>query len=78
MSDRNLFEVNTLELPARELKTLPANLGEAVELFAESELMKQTLGDHIHSYLVAHKRKEWAEYSLQVTPWELEHYLAVL
>ena len=60
------------------METLPTNLGEAVELFASSELMKKTLGDHIHSYLVERKRKEWADYSLQVTQWELDHCLAVL
>ncbi|HAM14610.1 MAG TPA: glutamine synthetase [Eggerthellaceae bacterium] len=57
---------------------LPANLGEAVELFESSELMRDTLGDHIHSYLVASKRAEWEAYQRDVSPWELDRYLAVL
>lgn len=57
---------------------LPANLGEAVELFANSDLMKQTLGEHIHSYLVETKRAEWITYLRHVSAWELERYLAVL
>ncbi len=57
---------------------LPVNLGEAVELFASSELMKSTLGEHIHSYLVDTKRAEWIEYLRHVDSWELERYLAVL
>ncbi len=60
------------------LSMLPANLGEAVELFAESQLMKDTLGEHIHSYLVETKRAEWMDYLRHVSPWELERYLAVL
>ena len=57
---------------------LPTNLGEAVEKFAASELMKQTLGEHIHSYLVEAKRTEWMDYLRQVGAWELNRYLAVL
>mgnify|MGYP000069657816 CR=1 FL=1 len=47
------------DLRQQGIATLPESLGEAVELFAESELMRATLGDHIHSYLVAAKRAEW-------------------
>jgi glutamine synthetase len=61
-----------------DVGSLPHNLGEAVELFAESELMKETLGEHIHSYLVRAKRAEWREYQQQVTEWELKKNLAVL
>ena len=58
--------------------TLPSNLGKAIDLFEESDLMKQTLGEHIHSYLVDAKRTEWIEYLQQVSQWELDKYLAVL
>ena len=61
-----------------KLAKLPANLGEAVELFAASDLMRKTLGDHIHSYLVDTKRAEWIEYLRHVSQWELDRYLAVL
>jgi glutamine synthetase len=57
---------------------LPINLGEAVDKFESSTLMKETLGEHIHSYLVETKRAEWMEYLRHVSQWELERYLAVL
>ena len=57
---------------------LPMNLGEAVEKFESSELMKRTLGDHIHSYLVKTKREEWFNYLRHVSSWELDRHLAVL
>ena len=63
---------------ARGIATLPESLGEAVELFAESTLMREVLGDHIHSYLVRAKRAEWEAYQGIVTLWELERDLAVL
>jgi glutamine synthetase len=57
---------------------LPLTLGDAIDAFADSELMKQVLGEHIHGFLVDCKRAEWHEYLGQVTPWELDHNLAVL
>ena len=57
---------------------LPTNLGEAVERFESSELMRKTLGGHIHSYLVESKRAEWLEYLRHVSSWELDRFLAVL
>ena len=66
------------ELRARGFESLPDTLGEAVELFADSELMKEVLGEHIHSFLVKVKREEWNEYQRQVSNWELDRYLGVL
>ena len=63
---------------ARRIETLPESLGEAVERFAESKLMRETLGEHIHDYLVRTKREEWEAYQGIVTAWELERNLAVL
>lgn len=62
------------ELAASGVTRLPHDLGEAVESFAGSELMRETLGDHIFNYLLTEKREEWAEYSQTVTDWELRHY----
>jgi len=56
---------------------LPETLGEAVEEMARSEVVQKALGDHIFSRYVELKREEWLDYRVQVTPWELEQYLAV-
>lgn len=58
--------------------SLPRTLGDAVGLFAGSELMRKTLGSHIHDYLVEAKRREWEVYQSCVSQWELDRYLAVL
>ena len=75
---RDLFRLSRQDLRAQGFRTLPESLGEAVELFAESELMRDTLGEHIHSYLVRTKREEWNEYQRYVSGWERDRYLAVL
>ena len=53
---------------------LPRDLGEAVDAFEGSELMREVLGEHIYRYLLREKRAEWDEYSQTVTDWELRHY----
>ena len=67
-----------LSSSATGFETLPKNLGEAIERFAASDLMKQTFGEHVHSFLVATKRAEWLDYLGHVSPWEIDRYLAVL
>ncbi len=76
--DRDLFTQSRQTLRKQGFQTLPESLGEAVELFAESKLMRETLGDHICDYLVETKRAEWDEYQSNVSEWERDRYLAVL
>ncbi len=59
-------------------RRLPESLGEAVELFANSQLMREAMGPLVHDYLVQAKRREWEEYQAVVTPWERDRFLAVL
>lgn len=78
IDDLNLFEHSDACLIGRGFSKLPEDLGQAITLFENSELMKETLGEHIHSYLVSEKKAEWASYLGTVSQWELERYLAVL
>ena len=78
VEDRNLFACTREGAREGGYELLPFNLGEAVDRFEASDLMKRTLGEHIHSYLVQAKRAEWMDYLRHVSQWELEHYLAVL
>ncbi len=74
----NIFEMTEAELKKAKIKTLPGDLGEAIDNFEKSALMKDILGEHIHTYFVANKRAEWAEYISQVTEWEQDRYLEIL
>jgi glutamine synthetase len=56
---------------------LPAHLSEALDEFEKSELMRDTLGDHIFSHYLAAKRAEWDAFSRHVSPWEVDRYLNV-
>lgn len=74
----DIFEMSEVELEEAGIKTLPKNLGEAIELFENSEVMKDILGEHIHSFYAENKKAEWADYIKYVTQWELDRYLSVI
>jgi glutamine synthetase len=76
--ETNLYDLTPEEREERGIEQLPETLGEAIELLANSELVRNALGDHIFERYVDLKREEWEEYRVQVTQWELEKYLPVL
>jgi glutamine synthetase len=43
-----------------------------------SELVAETLGEHVFDYFLRNKRQEWEDYRSQVTPYELRRFLPVL
>lgn len=69
-----LAELSEEEAESHGLERLPKTLGEAIDSFKNSELMREVLGDHIFEYLLAEKRREWESYCTSVTDWEREHY----
>ena len=61
-----------------DVQTLPANLNEAIAVMEKSELVRETLGEHVFEYVLRNKRAEWQEYRRQVSQFELDRYLPVL
>ena len=78
MEGHDFFKMSPAEAEALGVDVLPRTLGEALEAFADSALMREVLGDHVHEYLADAKRADWDGYQRTVTPWELERNLAVL
>jgi glutamine synthetase len=76
--EKNLYHLTGEERKRLGIGELPQTLGEAVELMAESELVLKTLGEHMFDRYVEIKRREWDEYRVQVTQWELDRFLTVL
>ena len=62
---------------ARQLLTLPGSLAEALDELEKDEVVKEALGPHIYERFIEAKRREWDEYRIQVTSWELKRYLPV-
>ncbi|MDQ4137814.1 MAG: glutamine synthetase family protein [Actinomycetota bacterium] len=57
---------------------LPASLDHALSYMEDSELVAETLGEHVFNYVLLNKRREWREYRAQVTPFELQSNLEIL
>ena len=76
--ETNLYELTTPERESLGIDSLPESLGEAIRAAADSELVEKALGSELRDRLVTLKRREWDEYRVQVTPWELERYLPTL
>lgn len=71
----------TLKLTDRQMveagyTPLPRSLKEALDVFKDSQFMKDALGEHIHSFFLKKKRDEWHKFESTITEWEIKHYLA--
>lgn len=75
---KNLFKMSDVERKRLGIKNLPESLKEAIEFFSNSELMKETIGEVLHSKLIEAKTKEWDEYKLRISQWELDKYLPII
>ncbi len=74
----NIYKMEMEERETRGLKSLPVNLFEAIKETEKSRLVKEALGEHIHSRFLHNKIKEWEEDRIQVTSHEIQKYLPVL
>ena len=70
----SLANLSEKEAAKKGIVRLPKTLGEAIDAFAGSELMRETLGDHIFDYLLNEKTREWRAFCTAVTDWERVHY----
>ena len=55
-----------------------AEVQQAISVMEKSELVAETLGEHVFDFFLRNKRAEWQEYRRQVTQWELNRYLPSL
>jgi glutamine synthetase len=76
--EQNLYHLTAEQRRERGIVGLPETLGEAIDELAGSDLVRRALGKHIFDRYVELKRKEWDDYRVQLTPWEMEKYLGVL
>jgi glutamine synthetase len=72
----NIWEMSHREKRRLRIDDLPHNLEEACNELEKDGVIADALGEHITSQYLAAKRLEWEEYITQVSPWELESYLA--
>jgi glutamine synthetase len=74
----NIYHLTEDERIGRGIVTLPEDLWEAIKLAEASELVRETLGEHIFEQFLRNKRIIWSDYSARVTRHEVEYYLPIL
>jgi len=76
--ERNIYEMPEEERESLGIKSLPEDLWEAIKLAENSELLKESLGEHVFHSLITDKKVEWEKYRAVVTEYELNNYLPIL
>jgi glutamine synthetase len=78
VDDVNIFELTDDEKESRGIRSLPEDLLDAIHVAEDSELLRETLGNHVFEQLMRNKRVIWDEYKAHVTRFEVEYYLPIL
>jgi len=77
-AEDDVWSLSEEERRAAGYATLPQNLNEALAEMQNSELVAETLGEHVFDFFLRNKLAEWDAYRRHVTPYELRTYLPVL
>ena len=77
-AEDNVWSLNDRERKALGLEQLPKNLYDAIKIAEDSELLAETLGEHVYEFFLRNKRSEWEEYRGQVSAFERDRMLPVL
>lgn len=76
--EMDVYHLSGEERLKYKIDTLPGNLNRAIEHAETSEVLRETLGDHIFDQLIISKKVEWDDYRVKIHPYEIERYLPIL
>ena len=77
-AEDDVWSLTDGERQALGLQPLPKNLNDAIGVAERSELLAETLGEHVFEFFLRNKRQEWEEYRGQVSAFERDRMLPVL
>jgi len=77
-AEDDVWALTSEERRALGIHPLPQDLDQAIKAMQDSELVAETLGEHVFDFFLRNKREEWQEYRRQVTEYELGRYLPML
>jgi len=73
--EEDLYLFSDEKLAEMKIETIPHNLWAAICDMKNDEVVKETLGERTFEKYLHAKKKEWDEYSIQVSKWEIDTYL---
>ena len=75
-TSRNMERISSGEKLQLGIEPLPRSLREALDAFEKDSFVRGVLGEHICDKFTKQKEREWNEYTLQVSQWEIDQYLS--
>jgi glutamine synthetase len=76
--EMDVYHLSEEERTRYDIDTLPGSLNRAIEYAENSEILRETLGDHIFEQFITSKKVEWDDYRIRIHPYEIERYLPIL
>jgi glutamine synthetase len=77
-AEDDVWSLTERERRSLGIEPLPKSLNEAIVIAEKSELLAETLGEHVFDYFLRNKRAEWDDYRGQVSAFERDQMLPVL
>jgi glutamine synthetase len=77
-AEDDVWSLNERERKSLGIDPLPKSLYDAIGIAESSELLAETLGEHVYDFFLRNKRAEWEEYRVQVSAYERDLMLPVL
>jgi glutamine synthetase len=77
-AEDDVWSLTEGERQALGIAPLPRSLIDAIGIAEGSELLAETLGEHVYDFFLRNKRAEWTEYRAQVSAFERDRMLPVL
>jgi glutamine synthetase len=76
--EEDIYEMDEASRDRAGIESLPGSLFEAIQSVENSQLVRETLGDHIFDKFIENKRIEWDKYRTHVSNYEIDKYLAIM
>jgi len=77
-AEDDMWSLTDRERQSLGIEPLPKTLHEAITIAEDSELLAEALGEHVFDFFLRNKRQEWADYRVQVSPFERDRMLPVI
>jgi len=77
-AEDDVWSLTERERKALGIRPLPKSLYDAITVAEDSELLAETLGEHVYDFFLRNKRAEWEEYRGQVSAFERDRMLPVI
>jgi glutamine synthetase len=77
-AEDDVWSLTERERKSLGIDPLPKSLYDAIAVAENSELLAETLGEHVFDFFLRNKRAEWEEYRVQVSAFERDRMLPLL